>query len=125
MIRDETEAEENHLLNPIFRDYDGKVVDRDVIIYRKDLNQRVMDYTKNISQSIFSPGELNGAQFLKKQNKLDHLRTKVRDARKSPADNNPYPYATPDAKMRRSGSVARRTTSAQPVMRAKLEKFRT
>lgn len=49
MIRDETEAEENHLLNPIFRDYDGKVVDRDVIIYRKDLNQRVMDYTKNIS----------------------------------------------------------------------------
>jgi len=125
MIRDETEAEENHLLNPIFRDYDGKVVDRDVIVYRKDLNQRVQDYTKNISQSIFSPGELNGAQFLSKQQKLDRLRNKMRDSRKPPADNNPYPYATPDAKMRRTGSIGRRNNSAQPVMRAKLDKFKS
>ena len=57
-IREETEK--THLLNPIFRDYDGKVVAQDnIVVYRKDKNQRVMDYTKNISQSIFSPGELS------------------------------------------------------------------
>jgi hypothetical protein len=37
------------LLTPLFRDYDGKVVGRDVITYPKILNQRVSDYTKNIS----------------------------------------------------------------------------
>lgn len=63
-IRDETE--QDHLLNPVFRDYNGKVVQNDVIIYRKDLNQNRQDYTKNISSSIFSPGELPKSQFLKK-----------------------------------------------------------
>lgn len=48
MIREETEREE-HMLNPRFRDYDGKIVGREVIIYAKDSNQRVQDYTKNIS----------------------------------------------------------------------------
>ena len=47
-IRDETDRNE-HLLNPIFKDYDGYVVPRDVIVYRKDYQQRVQDYTKNIS----------------------------------------------------------------------------
>lgn len=48
-IRDETERSE-HLLNPIFRDYDGKVViSPETVVFRKDLNQRVQDYTKNIS----------------------------------------------------------------------------
>ena len=46
-IRDETEQE--HLLNPVFRDYNGKVVPQDAVIFRKDLNYRVSDYTKNIS----------------------------------------------------------------------------
>lgn len=40
MIRDETDRDE-HLLNPAFKDYDGQVVERDVIVYRKDNNQRV------------------------------------------------------------------------------------
>ena len=58
MIREETERQE-HVLNPIFRDYDCKVGTHDApVIFRKDLNQRVMDYTKNISEPIFSPGEL-------------------------------------------------------------------
>ena len=58
MIRDETERQE-HVLNPIFRDYDCKVGTHDApVVFRKDLNQRVMDYTKNISEPIFSPGEL-------------------------------------------------------------------
>ena len=56
-IRDETD-QDDHLLNPVFRDYSGKVIPQDTVIFRKDLNQRVSDYTKNISQSIFSPGEL-------------------------------------------------------------------
>ena len=62
-IRDETDRDE-HLLNPIFKDYDGQVVERDVIVYRKDKNQRVSDYTKNISQSIFSPGELRNVNYV-------------------------------------------------------------
>ena len=40
MIRDETERD-SHLLNPVFKDYDGKLVERDVIIYRKDSMQKV------------------------------------------------------------------------------------
>ena len=47
MIREETE--QDHLLNPLFRDYDGKVNEQEVIVYRKDMNQRVQNYTKNIS----------------------------------------------------------------------------
>ena len=124
-IRDETE--QNHLLNPIFRDYDGKVVQRDVIVYRKDMNQRVQDYTKNISQSIFSPGELiREKQFLSNQYKLNALRDKMRANRKQPSDNNPYPHASPDAKLMRAtgNSMGRRTNSAQPVMRAKLDRFK-
>jgi len=39
------------MLNPLFRDYDGKVgVPRsEMVAYPKFLNQRVNDYTKNIS----------------------------------------------------------------------------
>ena len=40
MIRDETDRNE-HLLNPAFKDYDGQVVERECIIYRKDKNERV------------------------------------------------------------------------------------
>jgi len=49
-IRDETERTD-HLLTPIFRDYDGKVgVPRgEMVTYPKFMNQRVNDYTKNIS----------------------------------------------------------------------------
>ena len=65
MIREETE--QDHLLNPVFRDYDGKVNEQEVIVYRKDLNQRVSNYTKNISQSIFSPGDLPNQSFIRKQ----------------------------------------------------------
>jgi len=37
MIRDETEKD--HLLNPIFRDYDGKVVSQsNMVVVRKDMN---------------------------------------------------------------------------------------
>ena len=39
-IRDETDRSE-HLLNPAFRDYDGNIVPREVIVYRKDYQQRV------------------------------------------------------------------------------------
>ena len=46
-IRDETDRD--HLLNPVFRDYDGNVVPQETVLFRKDLNQRVQDYTKNIS----------------------------------------------------------------------------
>ena len=34
-----------------------------MVTYPKFLNQRVNDYTKNISQSIFSPGELPSREF--------------------------------------------------------------
>ena len=61
-IRDETNRGD-HLLTPLFRDYDGNVVPRKVIVYPKILNQRVNDYTKNISESIFSPGELPRYKF--------------------------------------------------------------
>jgi len=47
-IREETDRA-GHLLNPAFKDYDGKVVSRDVITYAKDYNKRVTDYTKNVS----------------------------------------------------------------------------
>ena len=56
-IREETNKKD-HLLTPLFRDYDGAIVPREVIVYPKIMNQRVNDYTKNISESIFSPGEL-------------------------------------------------------------------
>jgi len=58
------------LITPHFRDYDGKVsVQRsELVSYPKFLNQRVNDYTKNISQSIFSPGELQTRKFVKTQN---------------------------------------------------------
>jgi hypothetical protein len=36
MIREETERD--HMLNPIFRDYNGKVIPQDCIVYRKDQN---------------------------------------------------------------------------------------
>ena len=76
-IRDETERNQ-HLLNPIFKDYDGNVVPRDVIVYRKDYNQRVQDYTKNISESIFSPGELpNNYDFVEKKKRYDTLRQQM------------------------------------------------
>lgn len=66
MIREETERD--HLLNPIFRDYDGKVVQQETIVYRKDAQQRVDDYTKNISESIWSPGVLpNQDKYFSKQ----------------------------------------------------------
>ena len=66
-IRDETERD--HLLNPLFRDYDGKVgtARSEMVVYPKFLNQRVNDYTKNISQSIFSPGELPSKKYGPKQ----------------------------------------------------------
>ena len=35
-IRDETERE--HLLNPVFRDYDGKIVPQEPVVFRKDMN---------------------------------------------------------------------------------------
>ena len=46
----------NIVLNPVLRDFDDNVRSRDVITYVKDPLQKVQDYTKNISQSIFSPG---------------------------------------------------------------------
>jgi len=77
MIRDETERDQ-HLLNPIFRDYDNKVgTHQTPVVFRKDLNQRVMDYTKNISQTIFSPGELP-ADHVNKQQKVTAMRNKMR-----------------------------------------------
>ena len=51
----------------MFNDYDGNVRDREVIIYAKDKLELVNDYTKNISQSIFSPGVLPSSKFLDKQ----------------------------------------------------------
>lgn len=38
----------------------SSVPKEDYFVYRKDQLQRVSDYTKNISQSIFSPGLLHG-----------------------------------------------------------------
>ena len=82
MIREETEGR-GHLLNPAFKDYDGKVVSRDVITYSKDYNKRVTDYTKNVSQSIFSPGELQDYGYVTKQSQLNVWRNKMRKGEKS------------------------------------------
>ena len=56
------------VVNPLFRDFNGIIRDREVIVYPKDPLQRVQDYTKNISQSIFSPGCMpDEKKFLKRQ----------------------------------------------------------
>jgi len=55
------------VLNPVFTDYDGFERNREVIMYPKDSLARVQDYTKNISQSIFSPGVLPSNKLLLKQ----------------------------------------------------------
>ena len=67
-----------HVLNPVFTDYDGAERDRDVIIYRKDKLERVTDYTKNISESIFSPGVLPSNKFIEKQQAASNFRAAVK-----------------------------------------------
>ena len=67
-----------HVLNPVFTDYDGTERDRDVIIYRKDKLERVTDYTKNISESIFSPGVLRSNKLIEKQQAAAKLRSPVK-----------------------------------------------
>ena len=106
MIREETERE-GHLLNPRFRDYDGKVVARELIVYPKDKNQRVSDYTKNISQSIFSPGELSDYSFVNQQKAKLEWRDRMREQPRS------------QASARRNAN----TRSAQPNSRRKLDRF--
>ena len=115
-IRDETERDQ-HLLNPLFRDYDGKVNEQDCIIYRKDMNPRVTDYTKNISERIFSPGELgfrqsgtNANKYISKQHRINALREAMRAKKNTTAQDNPLFYATGSQNPRRN----LRTKSAQP-----------
>lgn len=113
-IRGETEKNE-HVLNPIFRDYDGKVFDQDVVVIHKFKNQYVSDYTKNISQSIFSPGELKNYGFVNKQKRLDNLlgkqKPRHRMTRLASADN----Y--------NRGKARKGPGSAQPKMTQKLDEF--
>ena len=40
--------------------------EREQIIYRKDKLELVNDYTKNISQAIFSPGVLPSNKFIER-----------------------------------------------------------
>ena len=58
-----------HLLNPYLIDYDNNLRNREVITYSKDSLVPVNDYTKNISQSIFSPGALPSNKFIDKQHR--------------------------------------------------------
>ena len=72
-------SDQHMKLNPVFRDYDGNIRDRDLTIYPKDPLQRVQDYTKNISQSIFSPGCIVKEQkFLGRQTQITKLRDSIR-----------------------------------------------
>lgn len=110
MIREETEKD--HLLNPIFRDYDGHVIPQHAVVYKKDHNQRVTDYTKNISQSIFSPGELLHYKVVNRDSKLSDIKKRV---------------AQQEMQMSAYGrnqpvNAIKRTKSAQPTM-CKLRNF--
>ena len=51
--------------------------EREQIIYRKDKLELVNDYTKNISQAIFSPGVLPSNKFIERQNAAQKLRNQV------------------------------------------------
>ena len=51
--------------------------EREKITYRKDKLEFVNDYTKNISQAIFSPGVLPSNKLLERQNAAQKLRNQV------------------------------------------------
>ena len=110
MIREETEKEE-HLLNPIFRDYNGKVVPQETVLYRKTPNYKVTDYTKNISQSIFSPGQLLSYKVVNKNTDLRDLRRKVQQQEREMAQHGMVASRNSDSK------AAKRTKSANPTTR--------
>lgn len=100
-IRDETDRKD-HILNPIFRDYDGNVGTHEApVIFRKDLNQRVNDYSKNISDTIFSPAVLP-PDARTKQAKVNALRHRMRS---------------------QEGARRRTASTPQPEIASKLDRF--
>ena len=112
-IRDETDRDD-HLLNPVFRDYEEKVRPpiAELVAYPKMKNQRVQDYTKNISQSIFSPGEMKAYAFCKDQATAEQARDHQRASRRKClklVHNSQKP-----------ARYLRRNNSAQPAVRTKL-----
>ena len=67
------------MVNPVFNDYDGTMRETQFTVYPKDPLQRVQDYTKNISEGIFSPGVIpNQKKFIKTQYKLEKFKASIR-----------------------------------------------
>ena len=101
------------MLNPVLKDYDGLIREREVTVYPKDPLQRVQDYTKNISESIFSPGVIvQEKKFLGRQSQITKLRDNIRQGKNQVNKSNLQRIPQKDNE--------RRTASANPTMRSQI-----